>query len=471
MRRGFSFPVSSAAYALLHSQSRSLLSFVSSVSVFRILILPSESLATMSRPQSLPDFASLLDSSTSPFEKRIHSRRQTSPQRRDVHLRKKPSVSLATGLIMNNDSARIMPPPGSPIKPQNRDGLVREGPEEHNEEESLFYAYALRSDCPSLPPYILTFASAQICTRWWALVQREFPESSRPSAQFFVVRGEHLETIRDDAQFQEVRNMWFCSAQESHTHLPTAIPSQITGITPALPLYQPNGENSTTAALDGLTEKLDRLTGIVEKNVEQIHALCVAQSAGLEHMQEITESHSSQIKIISDAQLRLQSLVDQNTAHYIALSNDSIYSHKQMSKSQQQAKSSQDQMRKSQDETRDDLKCIATQLQTLSSNQVQISETCEDMVQRVERLSSSVSQITTIATPSDMASVQSANSLAPPTPLARRISPGPRKLNRRIKGVWYEYDDPSTPVGVQRRRVDSLDMPPKSPIVFKSARA
>ncbi|KAH9878039.1 hypothetical protein J1614_003256 [Plenodomus biglobosus] len=422
----------------------------------------------MSRPLSLPDFASLLDSSTSPFEKRIHSRRQTSPQRRDVHLRKKPSVSLATGLIMNNDNARIMPPPGSPIKPRSRDGLVHEGTEEHNEDGNLFYAYALRSDCPSSPPYILTFASAQICTRWWALVKRDFPESARPNVQFFVVRGEHLETIRDDAQFQELRNMWFYSAQENHAHLPTAIPSQTTGVFPASPLYQPHGEPSTTAALDGLTEKLDRLAGIVEKNVEQIQALCVAQSAGLEHMQEITESHSSQIKIISDAQLRLQSLVDQNTAHHIALSNDSIYSHKQMSKSQQQTKSSQDQMRKAQDITREDLKCIVTQLQTLSGNQAQISETCEDMLQRVERLSSSVSQITTTATISDTASVQSANSLAPPTPPARRISPGPRKLNRRIKGVWYEYDDASTPVGARRRRVDSLDTPPKSSILFKN---
>ncbi|KAF2845299.1 hypothetical protein T440DRAFT_278160 [Plenodomus tracheiphilus IPT5] len=425
----------------------------------------------MSRPQSMPDFAALLDSSTSMFEKRIHSRRQTSPERKNVHLRKKPSLSLAAGLIMNNESPRSMLPPASPVKPRSREGPPSVGIEEQQEDEDMFYAYALRSDVPNFPPYILTFASITVCSRWWAFVKHEYPESARPSLQFFVVRSDHLETIRDDSKFYEIHNRWFYTAQASTASSPTMIPVQTSKSASAATSQQATGDNTTMAAMERLTEKLDRLAGIVEKNVEQIHALSVAQSAGLQHMQEINESNSSQIKAIGDAQLKLQALVDQNASHYIALSNTSFQSHEQTRKSQQQTKVSQDQTRKAQDETRDILKTTIAQLQTLSHNQVQLSQTCEGIMRSVESLSNSVVQLNSTTAISDTASVQSINSTAPSTALARRISPGPRKLNRRIKGVWYEYDDPCTPSGTPRRRVDYLDTPPKSPIVFKNVRA
>lgn len=91
----------------------------------------------------MPDFTALMDASTSKFEKRIHSRRQTSPERRADHLRKKPSVSLAAGLIMNNETPRSTRPLPSPLK-QNRDETVTEGSEDYEECANLFYAYALR---------------------------------------------------------------------------------------------------------------------------------------------------------------------------------------------------------------------------------------------------------------------------------------------------------------------------------------
>lgn len=405
----------------------------------------------MSRPHSMPDFAALIDTCAPLLEKRIHNRRQTSPDRRHLQLRNKPSVSLATGLIMNSDSQRSLPPGSSPLKPRNREepGLVES--KEDNDGGSLFYAYALRCDLPSLPPCILTFASRNICSRWWTLVERECAESARLSPQLFVICGAHLDTMRSDSKFYEIRNMWFYTSQDGVGFPPAVIPSQAANSCLAPGPQRSSSENSATFALVDLAEKLERLTGIVEKNAEQIHALSVAQSAGLEHMQEINEANSSQIKAIGDAQLKLQSLVDQNASHYIALSNTSFQSH-------EQTKKSQDQTRKAQEETRDILNTTISKLITLSNNQEKLSQTCENMMRSVEKLSNSVSHVNMTAI-SDMASLQSANATFPSPALSKRMSPGPRKLNRRIKGVWYEYDEPCSTSGILNKSGKALDKP------------
>jgi hypothetical protein len=107
----------------------------------------------MSRPQSMPDFTALMEESTSifessSFEKRIHSRRQTSPERKAYHMRKMPSVSLAAGLMMNTES----PMASGALSPRKR-SQSRPGEDSRQGEESrvgqeeggnLFYAYALR---------------------------------------------------------------------------------------------------------------------------------------------------------------------------------------------------------------------------------------------------------------------------------------------------------------------------------------
>lgn len=105
----------------------------------------------MSRPQSMPDFAALMESSmsqavfessSSNIEKRIHSRRQTSPERKPQNMRKKPSISLAAGLMMNTDT----PPATGSLSPrkrsQSRPALDKRV--EMEEGGNLFYAYALR---------------------------------------------------------------------------------------------------------------------------------------------------------------------------------------------------------------------------------------------------------------------------------------------------------------------------------------
>jgi hypothetical protein len=85
----------------------------------------------------------------------------------------------------------------------------------------------------------------------------------------------------------------------------------------------------------------------------------------------------------------------------------------------------------------------------------------------IETLGDSVTQFTSNVI-SDTASNQSLSTTSF-NALATRISPPPRKLNRRVKGVWYEYDNVGSPDGTPRKRIDSVsvDTPPKSPVIFK----
>jgi hypothetical protein len=106
--------------------------------------------ADMSRPQSMPDFSALMDSSrslfeqttSSNFEKRIHSRRQTSPERRAQQTRKKPSISLAAGLMMNTDTPLATGYLSPRKRSESRPAEDRKA--EVDESDTLFYAYAQR---------------------------------------------------------------------------------------------------------------------------------------------------------------------------------------------------------------------------------------------------------------------------------------------------------------------------------------
>jgi hypothetical protein len=118
---------------------------------------------TMSRPMSMPDFAALLDTSTPLYEARAQNRRQTSPVRGTGHARKKLSISLAAGLMMNHNSPQIPSAhhdlhlellrnqtkspedaaPGSPVK-SSLDGTKEEDHVFQPGHDNLFHAYALR---------------------------------------------------------------------------------------------------------------------------------------------------------------------------------------------------------------------------------------------------------------------------------------------------------------------------------------
>ena len=88
----------------------------------------------------MPDFSALLDASTPLFEARAQNRRQTSPVRGQGYARKKVSISLAQGLIMNTENPKSNGAE-SPLK-QSLDGTREEEEQIHG--GSLFHAYALK---------------------------------------------------------------------------------------------------------------------------------------------------------------------------------------------------------------------------------------------------------------------------------------------------------------------------------------
>ncbi|KAF2677958.1 hypothetical protein K458DRAFT_318196 [Lentithecium fluviatile CBS 122367] len=398
----------------------------------------------MSRPMSMPDFSALLDASTP-----LHSRREIP--------RKKPSISLAAGLIMATTDS----PKSLPNTPQQ--GKVGKIGEEWS--HNLFYAYAGTvdgggrgegagrangwwADYAKSPPYTLTFASASICERWWSLVQREYPESTRTGPQLFILKGDDVqEQIQNNPRFFDLRNKWFYTEstaviplQDYKGHLVTAAPG------PA-----PKEEKEEAFNMAALTTALDRMNSMINENSAQIRALSVAQSEGLRRMQEINESNAGQIKALADSQAKLQSIVDQNASHYIALSNSSF-------KNQEQVKSGVGRANEGWwREVKSALQSNAGQIEALADGQMQLSRTCEGMIRSIESLGHTVGRVsdTMSSALSDTASNGSSFST-----VASQILPPPRKLNRKIKGVWYEYDN--SPASSPRKSV--LDTPPKSPL-------
>lgn len=277
------------------------------------------------------------------------------------------------------------------------------------------------------------------------------------------MRSEDMELIQDDLKFFDLRNKWFYSSQDSPTCSPVVLPIQHANGTLALPPSPPPSEEKpNTTALDSLAESLTRLANIVETNAEQVHALSVAQSTGLQAMQEINESNSIQIKAISASQLKLQSLVDQNASHYIALSNKHF-------KSQESTRQAQERSQKAQDEAKDLLTSTLSHVNSLAKAQSDLAQTCQSMIQSFESFTHNNHSMVG----SDAASLHSVGSTTSSGVLASRISPPPRKLNRRVKGVWYEYDNtvPGTGTTMVRKRADSVGVetpPPKSPVALKS---
>ncbi|KAF2133893.1 hypothetical protein P153DRAFT_362933 [Dothidotthia symphoricarpi CBS 119687] len=403
----------------------------------------------MSRPQSLPDFSDLMDPSMPLFEPNRQPRRQTSPERatlmgRAAGRRKQPSMSLAAGLIMNSEGPNG--PLKSPRKKTTENGspkMERSVKEEETEGGgTLFYAYALKSDYANSPPSILTFASAAICTKWWNLVQREYSSASRPSPQLFVLKSEDLSNIDDDSKFANLRNLWFCTAQDNTDGPTSIIPLQSIDGTPVGSAFasQVSAEKSAASndAIDALTAKLDKLATIVVDNAEHINALSVAQSAGLQRMQQFNESTSTQIKSLADTQAKLQQLVDKNASHYIALSNSTF---------------------RNQDQIKDTFTSATTQIKNLVGNQSQMVKTCGEMMRSIESLSTSVTHLDTSVQRNQSCEFISEDMFSA---MAKRIAPPPRKLNKRIKGVWYEYDPEFTTV---RREIETPAVPstPKTP--------
>jgi hypothetical protein len=276
------------------------------------------------------------------------------------------------------------------------------------------------------------------------------------------------EQIQDNPRFYDLRNKWFFTASaEGAAVIPIqdwkgnqASTSSVVAQRPTAtsrPTSRNNSSNTNGIAeepkadtfdMSRLSETLDKMNAMISSNSAAIQALSVAQSEGLSRMQEINESNSTQIKALADGQAKLQSMMDQNASHYIALSNSSF---------------------SNQEAVKTTLQSNAEQIRTLADGQHKLTSTCTGLMKTIEKLGNSVgkvndsiNQLSLTSGPESDAGSMSSSSIAPFSALANRISPPPRKLNRKIKGVWYEYDT-TTPTGSPRRSVKFLDTPPKSP--------
>lgn len=302
-------------------------------------------------------------------------------------------------------------------------------------------------------PYIIAFASASVANEWWTLVKKEYPSSERKGPQLFILKGEDMPyQIQDNLRFYHLRNKWFLLSDGTE------------GSTGVIPLQDWNGHPATAsqaaptpspqtantseekqpAAFDmiKLTETLSAMNTMISENSAQIRALSVAQSEGLRRMQEINETNATQIKALAENQSQLQSLLSQNASHYIALSNSSFQNQEQVKKV---------------------LQANAEQIHALAEGQNKMAGTCSGLMAAVAELGDTVARVGE-GVAQGRSGWGDERGVGPPVGTVRtRISPPPRKLNRRIKSVWYEYDTSDSMTASPRRTVGALATPPMSP--------
>lgn len=247
-------------------------------------------------------------------------------------------------------------------------------------------------------------------------------------------------------KFYHIRNKWFLMTDGTEGSI-AVIPLQDSKGNPVTPgpstpapvpysgPEQKAGEEPTWDIAQ-LSETLDKMNAMISENSAQIRALSVAQSEGLQRMQEINETNSTQIKALAQNQTKLQSMIDQNASHYIALSNSSF--------------SSQEQLRSV-------LQTNAEQIHALSESQNKMAATSSTLLNSIEVLGSTVARVGDIGASRRGWSAGEVGQLPQVPPL---IAPPPRKLNRRIKSVWYEYDGSLS--GSRRTGVDFLQTEIKS---------
>lgn len=265
------------------------------------------------------------------------------------------------------------------------------------------------------------------------------------------------EQIQDNPRFYPLRNKWFYAPSDAGA---PPIPLQDSRGIPIAAheaaaksvirksskdtIEEEREAKDQTFDMKKLEDTLDKMNTMISSNSAQIAALSVAQSAGLQRMQEINESNSTQIKALADGQAKLQSIIDQNASHYIALSNSSFVT---------------------QESVKTTLQTNTDHIKVLAEGQRQLATTCAGLMKTIEGLGSAVGRVgesvKELNTGSDTSSVINGFSSVSGA-IANRISPPPRKLNRKIKGVWYEYD--STSPASSPRRSMMLETPPKSPL-------
>ncbi|KAM0707092.1 hypothetical protein Q7P35_006423 [Cladosporium inversicolor] len=202
------------------------------------------------------------------------------------------------------------------------------------EEGNLFYAYARRAD-ELHPRYLLTFASAQVASEWWLLIQSCYPDTTRPGPQLFSFKkDDFLEQAWKHAALAHLQPKWMYIQYDDSTRgaaqgiIPVQdVQGNILGGAGSSSEQRSRGEPKRDV-MNGagmLEERFEKMMEAVERNTEQIAALTDARSS--EYKVPATKtlasvngttgpSASSELSSHLD---RITQLLEQNCAHVASL--------------------------------------------------------------------------------------------------------------------------------------------------------
>ncbi|KAI9689656.1 MAG: hypothetical protein M1820_010126 [Bogoriella megaspora] len=180
---------------------------------------------------------------------------------------------------------------------------------------NLFYAYARRTDSPTISRYILVFDNADTCDEWWKLVQREYPSlCQRSSAQFFSFNGDALPyKTSTNKKFEHLKTKWL------YTQIGDASGTSGRGIN-VLPLQDGRGFPIIPWALSTptISPAWRRSTGAASAAEDDQDVGVYAYEEGLKNMEVSLEKMALHTSKLAEGQVTgqeaLQTFVDRQMA-------------------------------------------------------------------------------------------------------------------------------------------------------------
>jgi hypothetical protein len=185
------------------------------------------------------------------------------------------------------------------------------------------------------PRYLLTFASAQVASEWWSLIQSCYPETTRPGPQLFSFKADDfLEQAWKHAALAHLQPKWMYIQYGDSTRGATQgiIPIQdahgnILGGASVSSEQRSRGEPKRDV-MNGagmLEERFEKMMEAVERNTEQISALTDVRSGedrvpatkALASVNGAADTSAS--NELSSHLDRITQLLEQNCAHVASL--------------------------------------------------------------------------------------------------------------------------------------------------------
>jgi len=185
------------------------------------------------------------------------------------------------------------------------------------------------------PRYLLTFASAQVASEWWSLVQSCYPDTTRPGPQLFSFKtDDFLEQAWKHAALAHLQPKWMYiqydessrGAKQGIIPIQDAQGNMLGGA--GISSEQRSRVEPKRDAMNGasmLEERFEKMMEAVERNTEQISALTDARNS--EDKVPATKSlasvngaaDTSASSELSSHLDRISQLLEQNCAHVASL--------------------------------------------------------------------------------------------------------------------------------------------------------